>query len=203
MPKGSAFVISAPSGAGKSTLVKRLLDEFPDICYSISCTSRSPRAGEIHGKDYFFLTVPEFRQLIDEHKLVEWAEVHGNYYGTPLEPVERALSEGKDILFDIDTQGAAQIKLSLSEAHFIFILPPSLAELKLRLINRGLDKNETVLKRLENAPGEISAARWYDAVIINDNLDLAYASLRSLYLCAKLTPQANKVLINKLLQEKI
>jgi len=140
MPReGIALVLSAPSGAGKTTLVKRLLAEFLHIGYSVSCTTRQPRQGEVDGKDYIFLSHEEFEQRRVQGYFAEWAEVHGNFYGTPLAPVKEKLHQGQDVLFDIDVQGAAQLKLSLSEATFAFILPPSLHELENRLRGRGLD----------------------------------------------------------------
>ena len=131
MPReGIALVLSAPSGAGKTTLVKRLLAEFPHIGYSVSCTTRQPRQGEVDGKDYIFLSHEEFELRRSQKYFAEWAEVHGNYYGTPLGPVKDRLHQGQDVLFDIDVQGAAQLKLTLEEATFAFILPPSLQSLK-------------------------------------------------------------------------
>lgn len=182
MPReGIALVLSAPSGAGKTTLVKRLLAEFPHIGYSVSCTTRQPRQGEVDGKDYIFLSHEEFEQRRVQGYFAEWAEVHGNFYGTPLAPVKEKLHQGQDVLFDIDVQGAAQLKLSLSEATFAFILPPSLHELENRLRGRGLDDEPTIARRLVNARSEILQARWYDSVIVNDNLDQAYDTLRAVY----------------------
>ena len=162
MPReGIALVLSAPSGAGKTTLVKRLLAEFPHIGYSVSCTTRQPRQGEVDGKDYIFLSHEEFEQRRVQGYFAEWAEVHGNFYGTPLAPVKEKLHQGQAVLFDIDVQGAAQLKLSLSEATFAFILPPSLHELENRLRGRGLDDEPTIARRLVNARSEILQARWY------------------------------------------
>ena len=131
--QGIALVLSAPSGTGKTTLVKMLREEFPRLSYSISCTTRAPREGEQDGRDYHFLSRERFLQLKDEGYFAEWAEVHGNFYGTPLAPVREMLREGKDVLFDIDVQGARQVKTSLPEAFFAFILPPSLEELRRRV----------------------------------------------------------------------
>ena len=189
MPReGIALVLSAPSGAGKTTLVKRLLAEFPHIGYSVSCTTRQPRQGEVDGEDYIFLSHEEFEQRRVQCYFAEWAEVHGNFYGTPLAPVKEKLHQGQDVLFDIDVQGAAQLKLSLSEATFAFILPPSLHELENRLRGRGLDDEPTIARRLVNARSEILQARWYDSVIVNDNLDQAYDTLRAVYMAAGLAP---------------
>lgn len=186
--KGIALVISAPSGAGKTTLVQRLLREFPQFGYSISCTTRQPRQGEVDGKDYVFLSREEFEQRRAQGYFAEWAEVHGNLYGTPLAPVKDSLQRGQDVLFDIDVQGAAQLKLSLAEAVFIFILPPSMTELERRLRSRALDDEATIERRMANARQEMLESRWYDALVINDDLDMAYDALRSVFVAASLAP---------------
>ena len=200
MPReGIALVLSAPSGAGKTTLVKRLLAEFPHIGYSVSCTTRQPRQGEVDGKDYIFLSHEEFEQRRVQGYFAEWAEVHGNFNGPPLAPVKEKLHQGQDVLFDIDVQGAAQLKLSLSEATFTFILPPSLHELENRLRGRGQDDEPTIARRLVNARSEILQARWYDSVIVNDNLDQAYDTLRAVYVAAGLAPARNPHLLDEIL----
>lgn len=186
--KGIALVISAPSGAGKTTLVQRLLREFPQFGYSISCTTRQPRQGEVDGKDYVFLSREEFEERQAQGYFAEWAEVHGNLYGTPLAPVKDSLQRGQDVLFDIDVQGAAQLKLSLAEAVFIFILPPSMTELERRLRSRALDDEATIERRMTNARKEMLESRWYDALVINDDLDAAYDALRSVFVAASLAP---------------
>ena len=197
--EGIALVLSAPSGAGKTTLIKRLLAEFPHFGYSVSCTTRRPRQGEVHGKDYFFLSREEFERRRAEQSFAEWAEVHGNFYGTPLAPVKEMLRQGQDVLFDIDVQGAAQLKLTLEEAAFAFILPPSMAELESRLRGRGLDDEETIQRRLNNARREMLETRWYDALVVNDDLDAAYDALRAVYLAATLAPGRNPRLVEELL----
>lgn len=192
MPRqGIALVLSAPSGAGKTTLVQRLLRAFPQLGYSVSCTTRQPRQGEVDGKDYVFISREVFEQRLAEGYFAEWAEVHGNLYGTPLTPVVESLRLGQDLLFDIDVQGAAQLKLSLAEAVFVFILPPSMTELERRLRSRGLDDEKTIERRLANARQEIPEARWYDALVVNDSLDVAYDELRSVFVAASLTPGRN------------
>lgn len=201
MRKGIALVISAPSGAGKSTLCNRLLAEFPNICYSISCTTRSPRSGEVDGRDYFFISRHEFEKKRDAGQFAEWAEVHGNFYGTPLGVAREKLAVGRDVLFDIDVQGAAQIKLALPEAVFVFILPPGMAELEKRLRLRGQDDPASIQKRLRNAKKEIGEALWYDALVVNDTLETAYDRLRAVYLAATLLPSINSHLVNALLAE--
>lgn len=199
MRQGLALVLSAPSGAGKSTLARMLLKEFPSLDYSISCTTRPMRSGEIHGKDYYFLTREEFETRRSEGDFAEWAEVHGYFYGTPLKPVKKMLSEGKDALFDVDVQGGAQIKNSLPGACLAFILPPSLEELERRLKSRDLDDAATIQRRMLKAADEISQARWYDALILNDDLASAYDNLRAVYLAATLAPGRNQQMLEKLL----
>ena len=185
--RGLPLVICAPSGAGKSTLVGRLTAEFP-MEFSISCTTRKPRGSEKDGVDYIFLDRETFIDRRGLGYFAEWAEVHGNFYGTPLKPVQDRLAQGKDMLFDIDVQGAAQLSLSLPEARFVFILPPSLEELERRLRGRGTDSEEAIRLRLSNARTEIMSSHWFDAIIINDDLDTAYDQLRSFYLASTLQP---------------
>lgn len=199
--QGIALVLSAPSGTGKTTLVKMLREEFPRLSYSISCTTRAPREGEQDGRDYHFLSRERFLQLKDESYFAEWAEVHGNFYGTPLAPVRQMLQEGKDVLFDIDVQGARQVKTSLPEAFFAFILPPSLEELRRRLHTRGLDSEETIRRRLGNARDELKEAAWYDALIVNDHLEDAYARLRAVYKAATLAPHCRMQMLHALLED--
>lgn len=196
MRLGTAFVLSAPSGAGKTTLVRRLLEEFPDFGYSISCTTRAPRAGEEDGRDYHFLTEEEFCRTRDAGGFAEWAEVHGNFYGTPLAPLRDILDKGRDVLLDVDVQGAAQLRLSLPNACLVFILPPSLEELERRLRTRGTDAEDVIKKRLANARGEIAEGRWFDHVLVNDDLERAYDGLRALYLAATMRTPLNKSLLD-------
>ncbi|MDD4702455.1 MAG: guanylate kinase [Desulfovibrio sp.] len=197
--KGIALVISAPSGAGKTTLVQRLLREFPQFGYSISCTTRKPRQGEVDGKDYVFLSREEFELRRTQGYFAEWAEVHGNLYGTPLAPVKESLQRGQDVIFDIDVQGAAQLKLSLVEAVFIFILPPSMAELERRLRSRALDDEATIERRMTNARQEMRESHWYDALVVNDDLDTAYDALRAVFVAARLAPFRSPGLLDSLL----
>ena len=185
--RGLPLVICAPSGAGKTTLVSRLKTEFP-LEFSISCTTRAPRGAEKDGVDYIFLDRDTFIDRRGLGYFAEWAEVHGNFYGTPLKPVLDRLAQGRDMLFDIDVQGAAQLSLSLPEARFVFILPPSLEELERRLRGRGTDTEDAIRVRLANARSEIMSSHWFDAVIVNDDLDTAYDQLRSFYLASTLQP---------------
>lgn len=199
MRQGIALVLSAPSGAGKTTLIHRLRGEFPGIGYSVSCTTRAPRPGEVDGEDYLFLSRQAFEERRAAGDFAEWAEVHGNLYGTPLAPVREMLAAGRDILFDIDVQGAAQLRLNLEGAAFIFILPPSMAELERRLRERGQDDEESIDRRLANARRELREAAWYDALVVNDELDAAYDRLRAAYVAATLAPARNPRLVDGLL----
>lgn len=184
MPKGVSaflFVVAAPSGAGKTTLCKRLLKDFPQIRLSISSTTRQPRGAERDGVDYFFLSQPEFQKRIQEERFAEWALVHGNYYGTSKEVIEQSFAQGFSVLLDIDVQGAEQLRKSFpKECVRIFIAPPSLQELEARLRSRGTDSEDVIQKRLRNAQGEIQAGQQFDHVLVNDELERAYAELKSL-----------------------
>ena len=168
------IVVSAPSGAGKTTLIKEAQKIVPNIAFSISHTTRNPRAGEQNGRDYFFVSVSEFQNKIQEEDFVEWAEVHGNYYGTSKSQIEELVEQGNIVILDIDVQGAMQIKeKSDIDATFLFIEPPSLEELKSRLINRGTESEATLKKRLANAEIELGFKAQYDHVIVNDILNKA------------------------------
>lgn len=171
--KGRLFVISAPSGTGKTTLCRLLMDAFKGISYSVSHTTRKPRDGEVHGKDYYFVSVSDFEQMIRDGALVEWAKVHDNYYGTSLAFITDSLENGQDILLDIDVQGAANIRAAYPEAVTIFIMPPSLSVLKERLERRGTDKPEVIETRLKNAVAEMAQKELYGHVIVNDRLETA------------------------------
>ena len=195
---GLPLIICAPSGAGKTTLTTRLRQEFP-LQFSVSCTTRAPRNGEVDGKDYYFLNRETFIERREQGMFAEWAEVHGNFYGTPLKPLRDRLAAGEDMLFDIDVQGAAQLSLTLPEARFVFVLPPSLAELEKRLRGRGTDSEESIRVRLSNAESEIRQSHWFDAWIVNDDLDKAYDELRAFYLASTLAPVLNSGLLHTIL----
>lgn len=185
---GAVLVVCAPSGAGKTTLIARLREEFPGIGYSVSCTTRAPRPGEVDGRDYHFLTEEDFLRRRNAHEFAETAKVHANWYGTPLAPVEAMRRTGQDVLFDIDVQGAAQLRLALPRARFVFIFPPSMAELEHRLRSRATDDEAAVQRRLANARIEMEQAHWFDAWVINDTLDAAYDVFRAWYLTTTLDP---------------
>jgi guanylate kinase len=179
--RGLMFVMSSPSGAGKTTLTRLLVQKEDNIDLSISVTTRQRRPSEVEGVHYFFVSRPEFERMRDSSELLEWAEVHGNYYGTPAKPVEKALAKGRDVLFDIDYQGTRQLyKRAASDVVSIFILPPSIAEMKKRIRRRASEDDATIKKRLETAKHEVP--RWveYDYVIINDDLDQAFADIHSI-----------------------
>ncbi len=175
--KGTLFVISAPSGAGKTTLIGQVLKQFPQLSYSISHTTRAPRKGEIHGRDYFFIDEQEFNALIAQDQWIEWAQVHGNFYGTSREFVSDKLKNGEDLLLDIDVQGAKQIMNSDLVLVSIFILPPSMEVLQERLESRGTDSPSVIAHRMENAQWEMDQQRAYDHVIVNEDLDQAIVDL--------------------------
>lgn len=201
MRQGIALVLSAPSGAGKTTLTKMLRREFPDFGFSVSCTTRQKRQGEEEGKDYFFVSPAEFEKMRAAGQFAEWAEVHGHLYGTPLDPVRAMLNNGVDVLFDIDVQGAAQLKATMPDATFVFIMPPCMEELKRRLASRGVDDADTIALRLRNAAAELREAFWYNAIIINDDIDVAYAALASVYRAATVAPAWNRQFLENMLEE--
>jgi len=180
--RGLLIILSSPSGAGKSTHTKRLRTWDPTIRFSVSATTRTPRAGEVDGVDYHFETENDFKRLVADNKMLEHAHVFGNFYGSPMEPVQRAINEGVDVLFDVDWQGAEQIKDSPLGQHVlsVFFLPPSIHELRRRLESRGQDSVEVIDKRMAQSWDEISHWRSYDYVLVNDDLDATEARLRTI-----------------------
>ncbi|HBF28152.1 guanylate kinase [Rhizobium sp.] len=179
--RGLMLVISSPSGAGKSTIARTLMDIDKQIGMSVSVTTRARRPSEIEGVHYHFISQREFERLRASDALLEWAEVHGNFYGTPREPVEVAMSEGRDMLFDIDWQGAQQLQEKMSvDVVSIFILPPTMTELQSRLHRRAEDSEEVIQTRLHNSRAEIEHWREYDYVIINDDLNAAFDAVQSI-----------------------
>jgi guanylate kinase len=185
--RGIMLVVSSPSGAGKTTLTRNLIKEEDDISLSISVTTRARRASEIEGVHYQFITQRRFEQMRDAGDLLEWAQVHGNYYGTPREPVERALSKGQDVLFDIDWQGTQQLyKQVRADVVSVFVLPPSAAELQARLERRAEDKSEIIIGRLRSAIDEIAHWAEYDYVLINRDLDKSFLRLRAILNASRL-----------------
>lgn len=183
MSPGRLFVISAPSGAGKTTILKPILASIPAIDFSVSHTTRRPRPGEINGQDYYFVDVDQFVIMRQDGDFLEWAEVHGNFYGTSQRAVMAQLARGQDVILDIDVQGARQLQARQDlDATYIFIAPPSLAELERRLTGRQTETAETIALRLQNASQELQAANLYDYIIVNDHLQQAKAMLTAIIL---------------------
>ena len=183
---GHLFIVSAPSGAGKTTLVRLLLEKDPGIRVSISSTTRPPRTGENDGREYHFVDVQYFLEMVSRGDFLEWAEVHGNYYGTSRRWIEAEMTAGRDVLLEIDWQGAQQVRKAFPSAIGIFILPPSLEELKSRLSGRGTDSAETIARRIAAARDEMRHVDEFDYVIINDDLQQALGNLRSIVSATRL-----------------
>jgi guanylate kinase len=185
--RGIMLIVSSPSGAGKTTLTRNLLEQEENVSLSISVTTRERRASEIDGVHYHFISRRKFELMRDGGELLEWAEVHGNYYGTPREPVERALEEGRDILFDIDWQGTQQLYERMrSDVVSVFVLPPTAEELKARLERRAEDSSEIIARRLKNAAEEIPHWGEYDYVLVNRDLHKSFARLRGILTAERL-----------------
>lgn len=174
---GLLFVISAPSGAGKTSLCKEVIDNLGGLRHSVSYTTRAPRGQEQDGVDYHFVSPQRFDAMVASGEFAEWAQVHGNRYGTAIATLDAARSAGVDLLLDIDCQGAAQLKKNYCHGVFIFILPPSYQELQRRLEGRQTDAPEVIARRMTNARGEIEAARWYDYLVVNDDFAEARSNL--------------------------
>ena len=186
--RGLLIILSSPSGAGKSTLAQRLRAWDPSIRFSVSATTRAPRPGEVDGREYHFVTEPEFKRLVKEGEMLEHAHVFGNFYGSPRAPVQAAIEAGADVLFDIDWQGAQQIRNSSLQEHVlsIFLLPPSIAALRARLASRGQDTPETIARRMQRSWDEISHWDGYDYVLVNDDLDATEERLRTIVAAERL-----------------
>jgi len=191
---GVVLVLSGPSGAGKSSLIKEIADDIGDFYFSISTTTRQPRTGEIDGVDYYFVDENEFKKDIEDDFFLEYALVHGNYYGTSIKPVKEALSVGKLVIFDIDVQGNTAINNRLGDiTTSVFITPPTLSELKKRLLNRSTDTTEVIEKRLIMAKREIQRISEYDFVVVNDDLILASEVLKQIAKTARLKIPTDRV----------
>ena len=183
--RGVLIVISGPSGAGKGTICKALLEKHKNIYLSVSATTRKPREGEVEGVNYYFLTKETFEEKVKENGFLEYANVHGNFYGTPKVNVEKMLEEGKDVILEIDIQGALQVKENFKEGVFIFILPPSMEELKQRIIKRGSETQESLMTRFKNAYKEINYVSKYNYAVVNDKLDIAVSKVESIIAAEK------------------
>lgn len=180
MKQGLLIVVSGASGTGKGTVCNALMDSLPELAYSISATTRSPRKGEQDGVNYYFLAREEFEKMIEEGGFLEWAEVYGNYYGTPLKKIQERLAEGQDILLEIDTQGALKVMEKCPEGVFIFLLPPSLEELERRIRGRGTETEESITRRLGAAKEEIGVGRKYKYVVVNDRVGKAVEQIQAI-----------------------
>ena len=205
--RGLMLVISSPSGAGKTSLSRRLVADHADLSLSISATTRGPRPGEKDGREYHFVTREAFDGMVADSAFLEWAEVHEHRYGSPKAPIMQALSEGQDVLFDIDWQGAAQIAASApGDVVRVFILPPSMQDLRRRLYARAQDEGAVIERRLGRAKGEIAHWGEYDYVIVNEDFDIAYAELAHIYHAERLSRVRNPGLepfVEQLLGEEI
>ena len=178
--KGSLIILSGPSGAGKGTIHNELLKNNKNLKYSISMTTRSPRVGEKDGVDYYFVSVDKFKEEIEKDSFLEYAEVHGNFYGTPKDYVEKCLSDGYDVILEIDIQGALNIKEKYKDGIFVFIMPPSMKELKNRLIKRGTETKDKLIERFKNAYKEINEFSKYNYVVINDEVENAVKKVEAI-----------------------
>ncbi|MFB4162608.1 guanylate kinase [Alteribacillus sp. JSM 102045] len=178
--KGLLIVLSGPAGVGKGTVCNALRGIDTGIEYSVSATTRQPREGEVHGVNYFFKTKQEFEQMIEENRLLEWAKYVDNYYGTPLDYVEETIEKGKDIILEIEVQGAKKVKERYPEGVFIFLMPPSLAELRSRIVGRGTENEDLINKRMTVAREEIDMMENYDYVVENDEVDKAVGRIQAI-----------------------
>lgn len=200
MEKGLLIVISGASGTGKGTVCKKLLENMPQMYYSISATTRQPRQGETDGVEYFFLTTEDFKKKIAEGKFLEYAEVYGNFYGTPLYKIEEHLNRGENVLLEIDTQGALNVMEKVHDGVFIFLLPPSLEELYSRIKNRGTESAETLERRFNAAKAEINIGKKYQYVVINDEVDKAVEKIQAIILSETCKVERNKKIFTELLE---
>ena len=203
MQKGLLIIISGASGTGKGTVCKKLLAENQNIFYSISATTRKPRAGETDGVEYFFVTVEEFKNWIAEDKFLEYAEVYGNFYGTPIHKVEERLNRGEDVLLEIDIQGALNVMKKRPDGVYIFLLPPSLEELKNRIKGRGTETPESLARRLESAKSEIATGKKYQYAVVNDKIENAVEKIQAILAAERCKVSRNENLFENLLGDVI
>lgn len=183
--KGNLFIISSPSGGGKGTLIREVLKTVPDVGYSVSFTTRQPRRGEEHGREYFFVSLAEFERMRANEAFLEWAEVHNNFYGTSLAQVENELGVGRDVILEIDVQGAESVKSLVPESVGIFIMPPSYKALFDRLERRGSENPANLNLRLQNARGEVAHYREFDYVVVNDQVARAATQMAAIFLAER------------------
>ena len=187
--QGRLVVITGPSGVGKGTLLQHMFQAHPTLHFSVSATTRSPRSNEIEGQHYYFLTADQFREKIDQASFLEWAEFAGNFYGTPKLPILEKIAAGLTVILEIELEGARQVRQTAPEALQIFILPPSMEELEMRIRARGQDQPEAIAKRLERAQVEIAAADEFDYTVVNDDLDTAKQQLESIIFAKPLSSE--------------
>ena len=199
--KGILIVVSGFSGAGKGTLVKKLVEEYDGYALSISATTRQPRPGEIDGREYFFLQKEQFEAKIAENGLIEYACYCDNYYGTPREYVESQLADGKDVILEIEIQGALKIKQQYNDALLLFVMPPSTAELRRRLVGRGTETEEVIGKRMRRAAEEAEGIEKYEYIVVNDDLEVCVRQLHEIITAAHNTPDRNKEFIDNIRTE--
>lgn len=199
--QGVLAVVSGFSGAGKGTLMKALLEKHDNYALSISATTRKPREGEVHGREYFFLTVDEFEDLIAKDQLIEHARYVSNYYGTPRSYVEEKMAEGKDVILEIEIQGALKVKEKFPETLLIFVVPPSAEELKKRLIGRGTETMEVIEQRMKRATEEAEEMDSYDYILVNDDLDKAVEDLHNLIQSQHMQASCNAELIKTMKED--
>jgi guanylate kinase len=195
---GLVFIISAPSGAGKTTLIRKVMEELLGLQFSVSYTTRPPRAGEQDGKDYHFVSTAHFMKMVERDDFLEWAEVVGNYYGTERPDLENLVLEGKDLILDIDIQGARKVLQEMGDAVAVFILPPSPEALRERLVRRGLDLPEVIQRRLTNAKREIEEAHRYRYVILNERLEESAEILRAIILAERCQKEQRSIYESKM-----
>lgn len=196
--QGILLVLSGPSGAGKGTICKELLRDCPNLHYSVSATTRAPRTGEVHGTSYWFVSQDEFQSMIDNDELLEWAQVYNNFYGTPRRAVMEMLESGKNVILEIDTQGALQIKAKFPEGVFVYIVPPSLDELADRIYKRGTDSLESIKNRLSCAELELHCADQYNYIVVNDDLSDAVRKVEAVITAEECNTRRNQGILNRI-----
>ncbi|MBE6769508.1 MAG: guanylate kinase [Ruminococcaceae bacterium] len=201
MNKGSLFIISGPSGSGKDTVLKEVFKLLPNVAFSISTITRPMRPGEIEGEKYNFVSKEKFLSMLENNELLEFNEYIGNFYGTPRKPVDKALAEGRDMILEVDVNGAFKVKEKMKDAVSIFIMPPSFTELKRRLSSRGTDDEAVINKRMNEALREIENAVNYDYIVVNDNILAAAQDVEHIILSSRLRTARKKEIINEVLEK--
>ncbi|WP_196594627.1 guanylate kinase [Pectinatus sottacetonis] len=201
--KGNLIIISGPSGTGKGTVCKKLLMKNKNVFYSISATTRNPRPNEKNGREYWFTSKSDFEKMIKENKLLEWANVYGNYYGTPLDKINDLRIKGIDVLLEIDTQGALSVMRKISHGVFIFLLPPSLKELKRRICGRGTETKAVIERRFGAAVGEIELGKRYDYIVINRNINHAVEQINAIITAEHCKTNNNLKILDRVKNEEI